>query len=290
MEPSFCCDCGVKLVKPTANFCPKGHSKSHPGTPKREKTIKRENQDQDRHSDDDDNDDIQVVSSSEFKPNLRSIPPISALKEARSKAIQRDSSRATSDRTQGSYGIRPANENTLKKTVVIWLCERPPARPQQLDLPQILGTKDSLHLCIPVERKQHETNPPASKPSRRSRVESISDTQGSTSKRPQSGTRTSKKEVDTKVNIKAKKEVKQEIKVEYDSEIDVDSDVDSKDNWEAKQEDILGSVDANDGLLDEDIVSDINDLEEKLKEQGKEGLSRRRQANNPIQIWEITRY
>jgi hypothetical protein len=134
------------------------------------------------------------------------------------------------------------------------------------DLPQILGTKDSLHLCIPVERKQHETNPPASKPSRRSRVESISDTQGSTSKRPQSGTRTSKKEVDTKVKIKAKKEVKQEVKVEYDSEIDVDSEVDSKNNWEAKQEDILGSVDANNGLLDEDIVSDNDDLKKKLKE------------------------
>ncbi len=153
------------------------------------------------------------------------------------------------------------------------------------DLPQVLGTKDSLHLCIPVERKQHETNPPVSKPSRRSRVESISDTQGSTSKRPRSGTRTSKKEVNTKVKIKVKKEVKKEVKqeveVEYSSEVNVDLEVDSKDNQEAKQEDILGSVDANNRLLDKDIVSDINDLKEELKEQGKEGLSRKRQAKKP---------
>ena len=98
------------------------------------------------------------------------------------------------------------------------------------DLPQVLGTKDSLHLCIPVERKQHETNPPVSKPSRRSRVESISDTQGSTSKRPRSGTRTSKKEVDTKVKIKVKKEVKKEVKVEYNSEVNINLEVNSKDN------------------------------------------------------------
>ena len=31
------------------------------------------------------------------------------------------------------------------------------------DLPQVFGTKDSLHLCIPVKHKQHKTNPLALK-------------------------------------------------------------------------------------------------------------------------------
>ncbi len=111
-----------------------------------------------------------------------------------------------------------------------------------------MGTNDSLHLCIPVKHKQHETNPPPSKPSCQSCVESVSDTQGSNSKRPRSGTRTSKKEVDTKVKTEVKKVVKdkvvkdkvvkdKEVEAGYNSEADPDSEPKLKDNWVAKEED-----------------------------------------------------
>ena len=87
--------------------------------------------------------------------------------------------------------------------------------------------------------------------------------------------RTSKKEVNTKVKIKVKKEVKKEVKVEYNLEADVDLEVNFKDNQEAKQEDLLESTDTNNRLLDKDIIPDINGLKEKVKEQGKEELSRK---------------
>ena len=45
--------------------------------------------------------------------------------------------------------------------------------------------------------------------------------------------------------------------MEYNSEADVDSEVDFKDNWEAKQEDLLESTDANNRLLDKDMYNKL---------------------------------
>jgi hypothetical protein len=93
---------------------------------------------------------------------------------------------------------------------------------------------------MPVKRKQYKTNLIPLKLIRRSRVESVSDTQGSTLKRPCSGTRINKKEVnimvntkvDTKVKVEVEK-VKKGVKKEeagLDSEANVDSEADFKDN------------------------------------------------------------
>jgi hypothetical protein len=108
MVPSFCCDCGVKLFKPTANFCPKGHSQSQSDTVEREKTAKREDQGQDQHLDDDD-EDIQIVSSSEFQSScvLFFQPPLSKMLDLL-ELHRRDASRAANNRAQGSFGIRSA--------------------------------------------------------------------------------------------------------------------------------------------------------------------------------------
>jgi hypothetical protein len=92
MESQYCWRCGVKLLIPTARFCPSGHSQTHESATK----IKLENYD--RHDDDignaynedGDDDDIQEVSGAAFLPSLRSQLSISTINRARSKAIQRD--------------------------------------------------------------------------------------------------------------------------------------------------------------------------------------------------------
>jgi hypothetical protein len=125
MDTRFCCDCGVLLVKPTAKFCPKGHSQTNDIAANK-----------DRHPDDDDDDDddvFQIVGGALFDPQpaLRSALPVVAAQQLRSKAVQKDANTKKTDKIQGAFGIRPANESAIRKTIVIWLCDRPPIKPQQ---------------------------------------------------------------------------------------------------------------------------------------------------------------
>ena len=136
----YCCDCRVQLAKPTARYCPAGHCQFD------EETAPPEVENHDRHPDDDDDDDIRVVPATDFKPNLRSKLPVKEVQTLRAKAIARDSNQRTSDKRQGSYGIRPANDNSVKKTLVVWLCERPPVKPQPLGLPLAKKLKIPIQL------------------------------------------------------------------------------------------------------------------------------------------------
>jgi hypothetical protein len=127
---------------------PSGHSHTHESASK----IKLENYDQ--HDDDvantcnedGDNDDIQEVSGPAFLPSLRSQLSVSTINRARSKAIQRDANQKALDKSKGAYGIRPANDNLIRKTIIIWPCERPPAKPQQLGVSIVKKLDPSLKL------------------------------------------------------------------------------------------------------------------------------------------------
>jgi hypothetical protein len=139
INPRHCCDCGVQLAKPTARYCPEGH-------PQFDESAALRLGNCDRHPDDDDDDELQVVSGANFQPNLRAKLPIEAVQNLRAKAIARDSNQKASDKRQGSYGIRPSNDNSVKQTVVVWLCERPPVKPQQLGISLVKRIDLSLHL------------------------------------------------------------------------------------------------------------------------------------------------
>ena len=140
----LCCDCDAPLSKPTAKYCSgKGHHLQYEGAPP--------SLNKDRHPDDDfvedaDQDVISISrnswdhshlskaqtarsSASSSTNNLRHVKSIT---ELRGKAIKDDANAKQKEKSHGTHGPRPANENVLKRTIVIWLCERPPIRPQQL--------------------------------------------------------------------------------------------------------------------------------------------------------------
>lgn len=97
------------------------------------------------------------------------------------------------------------------------------------DLPLILGEKDTLQLCLPVERKKLKADSqpkPKLKASRRSRVESLSE-MGS-SKRQRS--RSIKEEVDLKQEVESNSEVDLEVGeiIWPKKEVDIKEEVGSK--------------------------------------------------------------
>lgn len=168
-----CCECAIPLSKPTAKYCPSGHRQfeenrrpepaaARPDVLGRQDPIGN----QDRHPDDD-----EIVSSSVdqwrsaasgrarsvSRPVVSSRPSISSQLGAtvgeanalRSKAINRDTERRRFDQSKGSYGVRPANESTIKRSMTIWLCERPPIRAQQLGVPVSKNLELQTSLATP---------------------------------------------------------------------------------------------------------------------------------------------
>jgi hypothetical protein len=93
------------------------------------------------------------------------------------------------------------------------------------DLPSILSEKDSIHLCVPVEREQYETAPLDLKPklsNRRSRAYSATDIKES--KRPRSNTRSIKKESIKKESMKTESIKTDLIKTEDSEECELEFD------------------------------------------------------------------
>jgi len=98
----YCCECRVPLAKTKARYCPNGHPQFEQAegssfTSNTTPSIASKNQD--RHSDNED--DCKVISPANFKPNLRAALSISAINDARSKAIDRDANRKMEDRSKG---------------------------------------------------------------------------------------------------------------------------------------------------------------------------------------------
>jgi hypothetical protein len=146
MASKYCCDCGDKLAKPTAKFCSNGHSQSE-GSTSKESTSTLDLGGKDRHADDDE---VELISKDKYTSSLRRILPLQDVQDARSKAVQRDSISKARDKQHGTYGIRPANSNSIKKSVVIWLCERPPIRPRSVGVPLF------IKLNLPIDWSSSE--------------------------------------------------------------------------------------------------------------------------------------
>ena len=131
-----------------ALFCPSGHSQTYESATK----IKLENYD--RYDDDianacnedGNNDDIQEVSGAAFLPFLCSQLSVSTINRAQSKAIQQDANQKALNKSKSAYSIHPANNNSIRKTIIIWLCECPPAKPQQLSVSVVKKLDPSIKL------------------------------------------------------------------------------------------------------------------------------------------------
>jgi hypothetical protein len=121
------------------------------------------------------------------------------------------------------------------------------------------------------------TDSTSSKSSRQSRVESVSD-QGSASKRPRNGTRTSKKEVKEEVeagynleaDINSEADIDSEADVNSETDIDLEADVDSEADFKTTYID--------NRLSDEDIIPNLDNLDE-VMECVEEGSAGKRQTN-----------
>jgi len=101
----------------------------------------------------DDDDDVQIISTKDFKPSSQSLSllrqSLPSVNSARAKAIRSDSQRKIADRTKGGFGIRPANDTAIRKTVFIWLIKGAPIRPSQLGVSIVKRLDPSTRIDTP---------------------------------------------------------------------------------------------------------------------------------------------